>query len=148
MARRGSPSLVFGVRSHARWTQPNRRPGALISRRPPVASTGEAGGSFRFIIDDEPLRRLKQAAGARLLWLRTCGAKARMLARALGLGLPRASVIVVHVEEHTPGSRARSKRYEKVSLADAVASSIMQRYGIEEVFSHKKDPEALSRSPP
>lgn len=148
MARRISPTLVFGVRSHARWTHPSRRQGALISRRRPLASTGEAGESFRFIIDDEPLRRLKQAAGARLLWLRRRGAKARMLARALGLGIPRASVTVVHVEEHAPGSRARSKRYEKVSLADAVASSIMQRYGIEGVFSHKRDPEALSQSPP
>jgi hypothetical protein len=104
-------------------------------------------GRFRFIVDDEPLRRLRQAAGARLLWLRRRCARVRALARALRLGIPHASVTVVHVEEPAPGSGERSRRYEKVSLTDAVASSILQRYGIEEVFSGR-DARELRRSPP
>jgi hypothetical protein len=104
-------------------------------------------GHFRLIMDDQPLRRLRQAAGAKLLWLKRRGARVGVVARALGLGMPHASVTVVHVEEAAPGSRERSRRYEKVSLTDAVASSIMQRYRIEEVFSGR-DARDLRRSPP
>ncbi len=102
---------------------------------------------FRFIIDDEPLRRLRRAGRARLLWLKRPCARVSVAARALGLGMPRASVTVVHVEEAAPGSLKRSRRYQKVSLTEAVASSIMQRYGIEEVFS-ERDARELRRSPP
>jgi hypothetical protein len=104
-------------------------------------------GHFRFIIDDEPLRRLRRAWSSRLLGLKRRGARVAVLARALGLEMPHASVTVVHVGEAAPGSRERSRRYEKVGLTDAVASSIMQRYGIEEFFS-QKDARELRRSPP
>lgn len=84
------------------------------------------------IIDDEPLRKLRQAVAGRVNWVKRRGAQVGSLARALGLTLPHPSVTMVRVEESRPGS----KRYEKVSLTDAVARSIMRRYGIEEVFSH------------
>jgi hypothetical protein len=104
-------------------------------------------GRVRFIADDEPLRRLKEAAGARLGWLRRRSVRMRLIAKALGLGLPRASVTVVHLEEPATSSRSRSRRYKKVSFGDAVASSIMQRYGIAEVFS-EEEKRGLRRSPP
>jgi predicted nucleic acid-binding protein len=104
-------------------------------------------GRVRFIIDDEPLRRLRQAAGAKLAWLRRRVVKARLRLKTLGLGMPHASVTVVHVEQPAPGTLAGSRRSEKVSFGDAVACSIMQRYGIEEVFSREKVGD-LRRSPP
>jgi predicted nucleic acid-binding protein len=92
------------------------------------------------VIDDEPLRRIKQAVVGRLNWLKRRSARTVKVARALWHLLPSPSVTVAHVVESDVEGRAGSKRYEKVPLSDAVALTIMQRYGIAEVFSPDRGP--------
>jgi predicted nucleic acid-binding protein len=94
----------------------------------------------KFIIDDEPLRGIKRAVVGTLNWLRRRGAGIGRLAKALRGVLPSPSVTLVIVDEPSRGeSRSGLKRYERISLTDAVALTIMQRYGIEELFPRDRE---------
>jgi hypothetical protein len=71
--------------------------------------------------------------------------KIMKMARGFWHLVPSPSVTVTSVREpDAEARRAGPRRYEKVPLSDAVASSILQRYGIEEVFTR---PDSLTRRP-
>jgi hypothetical protein len=89
----------------------------------------------------------------RLNWAKRRSARIVGVTKALRHLLPSPSVTVAHVVESEGEGRVGSRRYEKVPLSEAVALTIMQRYGIAEVFSRDADrphgarPDALTRRP-
>jgi predicted nucleic acid-binding protein len=75
-----------------------------------------------------------------LTLLKRRGARVSKAAEALEQLLSSPSVTVVYVDESLfEESLVHFKKYEKLSFTDAVTLTIMQRYGIKEIYSHDSD---------